>query len=117
MNQVRLYNGKNYQYLDFIDAFSPYFRKLNGLQKYHHFFFSKKNLRIVRVQQFANSPVEEFVLLKSEQDEVLKGIRNIKFTSLKPLPIELSRQEYLFNNIRPFVDAKYQDLVCPKPKK
>jgi hypothetical protein len=58
--------------------------------------------------------------MKSDQNnfnEIIKEIRNIKFASIKPLPLDSKRQEYLYNNIRQFVAEKYQDEVCPEPKR
>jgi len=34
---------------------------------------------------------------------------------LTPPPLDYKRQEYLYNNIHPFVKDEYKDITCPNP--
>jgi len=88
------------------------------MQKFQHFLFTSAKLGVVKVQEFANGPFQEFKLLKIGKLEVSKVIKKIKalsFAVLVPPPMELKRQEYLYHNIRPFVRDEFKDITCPSP--
>ena len=92
-----------------------YFKKLNGLQKYQHFLFEASNLGTVKVQEVANGPFAEFNLLKTKKADIFEEIRALSILVLIPPPLDYKRQEYLYNNIRPFVKDEYKDTTCPRP--
>ena len=92
-----------------------YFKKLNGLQKYQHFLFEATNLGMVKVQEVANGPFAEFNLLKTKKADIFEEIRALYILVLTPPPLDYKRQEYLYNNIRPFVKDEYKDITCPRP--
>ena len=102
-----------------ISSLETYFKKLLGLQKFQHFLFTRANLGTVKAQEAANGPFQEFKLLKasskSTTPQVIEKIKALSFPVLKPLPMELKRQEYLYHNIRPFVRDEFKDITCPKP--
>ena len=73
---------------------------------------------MIKAQEAAGGPFQEFKLLKSgkfEASKVLEKIKALSFAVLKPLPMELKRQEYLYHNIRPFVRDQFKDITCPRP--
>ena len=91
--------------------------KTDGVRVYRHVFDSA-NLGTVKAQEVANGPYQEFKLLKTSKSPTPQAIEKIKvlsFPVLKPLPMELKRQEYLYHNIRLFVRDEFKDITCPKP--
>ena len=95
-----------------------FFKKLSGLQKYRHFLFNAANPGIVRVQMNANGIYTEFNLLKARKtnaSKITKEIKSLSILILNPPPLDYKRQEYLYQNIRPFVRDKFKDIACPKP--
>jgi coproporphyrinogen III oxidase len=95
-----------------------FFKKLSGLQKYQHFLFNAANSEIVKVQMNANGIYTEFNLLKARKTNVSKITKEIKSLSiliLNPPPLDYKRQEYLYQNIRPFVRDKFKDIICSRP--
>ena len=113
-----LWNGKGFQYLDLNSVLGIFFKKLNGLQKYQHFLFEAANPGIVKTQIFANGPLTEFNLFKTKKadiSKVIKDLRSLSMLILTPPPLDYKRQEYLHQNIRPFVRDEFKDITCPKP--
>ena len=119
LNKAQCYeDGKGFQYLDLNSVLGIFFKKLSGLQKYQHFLFNAANPGIVKVQMDANGIYTEFNLLKARKTNVSKITKEIKSLSiliLNPPPLDYKRQEYLYQNIRPFVRDKFKDITCPKP--
>ena len=73
---------------------------------------------MIKAQEVANGPFQEFKLMKTSKFVTPRAIEKIKtllFPVLKPLPMELKRQEYLYHNIRPFVRDEFKDITCPRP--
>ena len=119
LNKAQRYNGsEGFQYYNIISGLEIYFKKLPGLQKFQHFLFTSAKPGIVKAQEFANGPFQEFLLLKTkklEAPKIIKKIKALSFPELVPPPIELKRQEYLYHNIRPFVRDEFKDTTCPRP--
>ena len=119
LNKARCYNGhEGFQYYNIISGLKTYFKKLPGLQKFQHFLFTSANPGVIKAQEAAGGPFGEFKLLKSGKFEATKVVEKIKillFPVLKPSPMELKRQEYLYHNIRPFVRDQFKDITCPRP--
>ena len=69
----------------------------------------------MKVQEVANGPFTEFNLLKTKRTDIFEEIRTLSILVLTPPPLDYKRQEYLYNNIRPFVKNEYKDIICPKP--
>jgi hypothetical protein len=56
LNKVQRYeNSQGFQYFDF-KVLEKYFKELPNIRKYHHFLFEASNPKVVKVQEFANSP-------------------------------------------------------------
>ena len=88
------------------------------MQKFQHFHFTNAKLGVVKVQEFANGPFQEFKLLKigkSEVSTVIEKIKALPFAVLMPPPMELKCQEYLYHNIHLFVQDEFKDTPCPRP--
>ena len=88
------------------------------MQKFQHFLFTSAMPGVVKVQEFANGPCQDFKLLKigkSEASKVIKKIKVLSFAVLVPPPMELKQQEYLYHNIHPFVRDEFKDTTCPRP--
>jgi hypothetical protein len=121
LNKARRYNGRDgFQYFDILSSLTVYFRKLNGMQKFQHFVFTGANPGIVRAQEVAGGPFQEFELLKASKFEVSKIVKKIKalsFLVLIPHPMKYERQEYLYKYIRSFVSDDFKDITCPQPVK
>ena len=119
LNKAQCYEGgKGFQYLDLNSVLGIFFKKLSGLQKYRHFLFNAANPGIVRVQMNANGIYTEFNLLKARKtnaSKITKEIKSLSILILNPPPLDYKRQEYLYQNIRPFVRDKFKDITCPKP--
>ena len=119
LNKAQCYEGgKGFQYLDIKAILGIYFKKLNGLQKYQHFFFEAASPGIVKTQTVANGTFIKFNLLqtrKSDVSQIIKEIKAFSILVLTPPPLDYKRQEYLYQNIRPFVRDKFKEITCPKP--
>ena len=71
LNKARRYNGRDgFQYLDILSSLAIYFKKLPGMQRFQHFLFTSGNPGIVKAQEIANGPFQEFKLLKTSKFEV-----------------------------------------------
>src|SRR5438270_5332220 len=104
LNKARRYNGdEGFQYYDVISGLETYFKKLHGLQKFQHFLFTCANPGMVKAQEVANGPFQEFKLLKISKSEASRVIEKIKALSFPVLVPPHERQEYLYQHIRPFV--------------
>ncbi|KAG9287627.1 hypothetical protein G9A89_023977 [Geosiphon pyriformis] len=84
-----------------------------GIGRAH--FENVRDLGTVKAQEAANGPFQEFKLLKTSKSPTPQAIKSLSFPVLKPLPMELKRQEYLYHNIRPFVLDEFKDITCPRP--
>ena len=63
----------------------------------------------------ANGTFAKFNLLKTRKTDILEEIKALSILVLTPPPLDYKRQEYLYNNIRPFVRDEFKDVTCPKP--
>ena len=116
LNKAQCYeDGKGFQYLDIKAILGIYFKKLPSIQKYQHFLFEATNLGMVKAQEIANGPFTEFNLLKTNTEGICEEIRTLSILVLTPPPLDYKRQEYLYQNIRPFVKDEYKDITCPRP--
>jgi len=118
---AQCYNDRNgFQYFDIVNSLKTYFKKLPGLQKFQHFTFTNANPGIIKAQEIANGTFQEFKLLKINKftaNKILENVKALSFSVLVPPPMKYERQDYLYQNIRPFVKDEYKDITCPKPIK
>src|SRR5215204_3447840 len=116
LNKAQCYEGgKGFQYLDLKAILGIYFKKLPSIQKYQHFLFEATNLGMVKAQEIANGPFAEFNLLKTKKSDIFEEIKALSILVLTPPPLDHKIQEYLYDNIRPFVKDEYKDITCPRP--
>ena len=69
----------------------------------------------MKAQEVANGPFTEFNLSKTKKADIFEEIRTLSILVLAPPPLDYKRQEYLYQNICPFVKDEYKDVTCPKP--
>jgi len=50
-----------------------------------------------------------------EREKVIGEIRNLVFPILRPKPLSLEREDYLYEKFRPLFPESYQDVACPIP--
>ncbi|CAG8566716.1 8269_t:CDS:2 [Ambispora leptoticha] len=82
LNKARRYNGdEGFQYYDIISGLETYFKKLPGLQRFQHFLFTCANPGIVKAQEVANGPFQEFKLLKISKSEASRVIEGLVISS------------------------------------
>ncbi len=86
-----------------------FFKKLNGIKKYHKFRF------------LANSPG---IVFDPDEPEQQHKLLSADYSSLSvaelpaivpPSRLSLERQWYLYNSIRPYCTLETRDLTCPLP--
>jgi hypothetical protein len=68
----------------------------------------------MKFKEFIDSEWEEFDLLKTDdrkREEVIREIRSLVFPILKPKPLSLKRQEYLYKEIRPLLPEEYWNIL------
>ena len=104
-NIVRTYDWANF--------LANYFKKLQGIKSYHHFFLCKENPGVVHVKKLNDQPSQPFRILTSEVFPTATEM---------PLPVEpkgfsLEREWYLYDQIREFCEEGKQDLLCPLPSR
>ena len=96
---------------DWTSLLCSHFRRIVGIQNFHHFYFSASNPGVAVVKECNDTPETEFRLLKDDwvpnPDEYLDVITS------KGLSLE--RQWYLYDSIRQFCPDKDKDITCPLP--
>lgn len=98
--------------LNWTDLFAPYFRKFEGIKKYHHFRFDSSKPGVVVARIHSDMPEEEVNLLK---DETWLPDPTELPDQVFPKGLSPERQWYLFDKIRQFCPEEDQDVSCPKP--
>lgn len=99
---------------DWIAFLSRYFRKLQSIKTYHHFFFTKGSTSVsmkkfLHTEEVTQDLGNSFFNLHGLDPEVLPDI-------IVPKGLDVKRQQYLYKEIREFVSEDKQDLVCPFPR-
>ena len=97
-----------YQWTDF---FTPHFKKIPGIKKYHHFRMSSSTPGAVFVKEHADSPEKRFDLLKDSWSPIAHELPS----TVTPLGLSAERQWYLYDQIRPFCPDADKDITCPLP--
>ena len=94
-----------YDWTKFLQRF---FRKVNQIKKYHHFYFAEDS-GILKLREFSDSCSEEQKLL------ILVPPRDAMPPVIPNSGLDAKRQWYLYDEIRQFVEEGLQDLVAPLP--
>ena len=93
-----------YRWTDFL---SKSFKKVTNILKHHHFTFSESE---VELKEYVDSPSHTQSLVKAP-------IAKHSFPAAQSLEgLSYKRQKYLYDEIRPFVDDPFKDIVCPPPE-
>lgn len=94
---------------DWTSHLSQFFTKLIGIKKFHHFRFSSTGS--VYTKEFS-----------SDSEETVHSLLKVRLPlstesppRIHPTGLTLQRQRYLFNEIRPFVEEPFKDIVAPQP--
>jgi len=103
-------------------ALQDYFKPLKGISTFSEIIIDKKNpLGVIHARGYEEKELKMYKLLKSNlhPSSVLKSQSFLKLPErLKPLEqpqMQAKKQWDLYEKVRPFVPAEYQDIVCPKP--
>ena len=107
---VGLHDGtvlvKTYDWASFL---APYFKKLTGISKIHHFSFDKNDPGKVFYKEYADSPEKEFQLLK----DVSKLPPCVLPPQVLPSGLDEERRRYLQREIREYCRPGTEDFVAP----
>src|SRR6266511_3640376 len=119
LNKAQCYEGgKGFQYLEILKLFWEFI--LRNYQVYRNiniFLFEASNLNnTVKVREVANGPFTEFNLLKTKKADIFEEIKTLSILVLIPHPLDYKRQEYLYQNIHPFVRDEFKDITCSRSR-
>ncbi|CAG8764343.1 362_t:CDS:2, partial [Acaulospora morrowiae] len=109
-NAIRYKNHK-WKYFDFVNYFTPYFKKVPNIRRYHHFLFKSTERDKVFCQETTNG---EFTIIDLFKKNIIFDPYILSKT-LDLQPILLTRQTYLYNEVRRFVNDPYKDITCSRP--
>lgn len=110
-NSAQLYD---WQWRDWDSFFKTLFRKIPLITKYQHFRFPASAPGTVYVRKSWNSEEKAIKLLK--RGVTCAKVRRARIPSIiRPAGLTEERKQYLYENIRPFVTPRYQDITCPAP--
>jgi len=70
----------------------------------------------VKIQEVANRLFTKSNLLKIKKADIFKEIRTLSILVLTPPSLDYKRQEYLYQNIRPFVKDEFKDITYLRPR-
>lgn len=96
---------------DWATYLQPFFKKISGISKYHHFRLSKEQPGVVFCREFVDSPETQWQILKDVSNKPPARLPPI----ITPPGLDDYRKQYLFREIRPFCRPGTEDLVAPKP--
>lgn len=110
-NEALPYND-TWQWRNWKDFLSTFFRPVKNVRKYHHFRFSSAEPWFVFVKERIDSEEKKLSLRKI-------GSPQFKATDipalLHPAGMTRERQHYLYRNVRPYVRPAHQEDLCPTP--
>ena len=92
--------------------FTPVFRNIPNITKYHHFRFSADEPGVVHLRELADHEEVSFQMLRRRDFAFPEG-EMPEPTENKGIPLD--RQWYLFEKVRPYCPEETADLVCPEP--
>ncbi|XP_072289002.1 uncharacterized protein [Eucyclogobius newberryi] len=91
---------------------SPFFRRLPKIKSYQHFSFDAKRPGVVLAKSHCGAEPVEYQLLRTTA--VLPPVDNLHV--LVPPGLNIDRQTYLHEKIRPFCADEAKDITCPAPR-
>ena len=91
------------------------FRPLKNVTAYQRFFFSSESPGYVQIS-LSNRFPDKSVKILSSAANVAASLNSASLPPvLPPAGISFARQEYLFQQIRPYCHAESRDTTCPQP--
>lgn len=96
---------------DWATYLQPFFQKISGITKYHHFRLSKEQPGVVFYREFVDSPETQWQILKDVSKKPPARLPPI----ITPPGLDADRKQYLFREIRPFCRPGTEELVAPNP--
>ena len=92
--------------------FLQLFKLVPGDSRYHHFEFSSDTPGVMKVKEAVNGTESEVNILRATVHQVTTAGTP---PALSPPGLSPEKQAYLHKEIRPFVPAECQDVLCPAP--
>lgn len=96
---------------DWVTFLQPYFKKIPGISKFHHFRFSKEHPGVVFYWNLVGSMEIEFQILKNPAVRP----QNQQPPQIIPLGLDDDRKRYLYREIREYCRPGTEKLVAPAP--
>ena len=96
---------------DWVTFLQPYFKKIPGISKFHHFRFSKQHPGVVFCRTLLDSPETEFQILNNLANRPPNELP----PPISPPGLDQDRRRYLYREIREFSRPGTEDLVAPEP--
>jgi hypothetical protein len=106
----------DFEYRDWSNWLSQYFKKLPNITRYHHFILDCKESGVVTVKKAIDAPEEKFMLLKAKFP-YSPNKRPIRLPrKMEPPGLSAERSWYLYDGIREHIPAiQDKDATCPRP--
>lgn len=95
---------------DWVKFLGSHFKTIPQLRSFHHFTFSSANPGVVALKEYSDSRETRFTMLNDDT-----SIASTLPPTIRPSGLTLTRQWYLYRQIRDFCRDGTQDLTCPKP--
>ena len=103
--------SKPFHYYNWSVFLSTFFTHVPLITSYHHFRCTQDHRGALFVREFANTE-EKVVILKANATVDKTALPAIMI----PSGLSEERQQYLYEQIRPFYDEEYRDVTCPEPR-
>ncbi|ELT87533.1 hypothetical protein CAPTEDRAFT_192819 [Capitella teleta] len=99
----------NIPVMDWQGHFAGIGRDFHGIKQYQHFRFDWQHPGVVFFKTRISDEEGSFKLFKDSP------LPTTAATPITPPGLSRERQAYLYENIRPFVEDEFKDVVCPPP--
>jgi hypothetical protein len=93
---------------DWVSYLNPFFKKVVGISKCHHFRLSSSEPGVLAMQEFSTCDSVKVNILKGEMPAI-----GTMPDEILPTGLSADRMSYLHKHIRQFCDPSKMDLVCP----
>ena len=97
------------------DTFFPkFFRRIPQITKYQHFRFSMNSPGVVFAREHHDSEEVTIKLFKKRVNSCTVEGASLP-AIISPAGLTSERKKYLYEQVRPYVNAEFQDITCPSP--
>ena len=93
---------------DWKSFFTPVYKRVAGLKKNHHFYFSAADTEKIFTREFSECERIEQAILHGAVPQSMPAV-------VTPAGLEKKRRTYLYREIRQFCSDETKDIVCPQP--